>query len=140
MTGISISWQAFLGFNMRNPLNIVSLETKPKENDIFLFFFFSFILMILGCFSYFFVAFKTGSEVLRLYEISTKLLFILRFLVMLLKKVLKVSASSWLFVIVLLLSFRIIVSLQNAFSENRGLIVCQNILLSEATWLFNCLK
>ena len=140
MTGISISWQAFLGFNMRNPLNIVSLETKPKENDIFLFFFFSFILMILGCFSYFFVAFKTGSEVLRFYEISTKLLFILRFLVMLLKKVLKVSASSWLFVIVLLLSFRIIVSLQNAFSENRGLTVCQNILLSEATWLFNCLK
>ena len=79
---------------MRNPLNIVSLEAKPKENDIFLFFFFSFILMILGCFSFFFVAFKTGSEVLRFYEISTKLLSILRFLVMLLKKVLKVSANS----------------------------------------------
>ena len=108
LTGMSLSWQAFLGFNFRNSFKIVSLVTKLKEKDIFLFFIFSFILMILGCFSYFFIAFITGSEILRFSVISTKLLSNLRFWVMLLKKVLKVSASSWLFVIALLLSFSIL--------------------------------
>ena len=117
LTGISLYWQAFLGFNLRNSFKSVSLVTKLKEKDIF-----SFILMILGCFSYLFIAFKTGSKILRFSVISTKFLSNLRFWVILLKKVLKVSASSWLFVIVLLLSFSIIVSLQNAFSENRGLV------------------
>ena len=54
---------------------------------------------------------------------------------MLRKKVLKVSASSLLFVILLLLTFSVIVSLRNAFSENRELIVCQNFVLSETTLL-----
>ena len=101
---ISLSWQAFLGFNLRNLFKIVSLIIKLNEKDIFLFFNFSFILMILGWFSYFFIAFKTGSELLRFFVISAKLLSTRRFWVMLLKKVLKVWASFGLFVIVLLLS------------------------------------
>ena len=104
MTGTSLSWQAFLGFNLRNLLKIVSLIIKLNEKDIFLFFNFSFILMILGWFSYFFIAFKTGSELLRFFVISTKLLSTWIFWVMLLKNVLKVWASFGLFVIVLLLS------------------------------------
>ena len=140
LTGISLSWQAFLGFNLRNSFKIVSLVTKLKEKDIFLFFIFSFIWMILGCFSYFFIAFKTGSEILRFSVISTKLLSILRFWVMLLKKAWRVLASLWLFVIFLLLSFSIIAFFPNVFSKNRGRIVCQNFLLSEITLLFNCLK
>ena len=129
LTGMSLSLQAFLGFNLRNSFKIVFLVTKLKEKDMFLFLVFFFIFMILRCFSYFFIAFKTGSEVLRFCGIYTKLLFILRFWVMLLKKVLKVSASLWLFLTVLLLSFKNIVSLRNASSENRRLIVCQNFLL-----------
>ena len=139
LTGIPLSWQALLGFNLRNSFKIVYLITKLKEKDIFLFFIFSFILMILGYFSYFVIAFKTWSEILRFSVISTKLLSNFRFWVILLKKVLKVSASSRLFVTVLLLSFSITVSLRTAFFENRGLIVCQNLLLSEITLLFNCL-
>ena len=118
LTGISLSWQAFLEFNLCNSFKIVSLVKKLKEKDMFLFFIFSFISMILGCCSYFFIAFITRSEILRFSVISTKFLSNLRFWVMLLKRVLKVSASSWLFVIVLLLSFSIILSLRNFFSEN----------------------
>ena len=114
LTEISLSWQAFSGFSLCYSFKIVSLVTKLKEKDIFLFFIFYFIFMILGSFSYFLIAFKTGSEILRFSLISNKFLSILRFWFMLLKKVLKLLTSLWLFVMVLLLSFNIIVSLQNA--------------------------
>ena len=114
LTGILLSWQAFSGFSLCYSFKIVSLVTKLKEKDIFLFFIFYFIFMILGSFSYFLIASKTGSEILKFSLISNKLLSILRFWFMLLKKVLKLSVSLWLFVMVLLLSFNIIVSLQNA--------------------------
>ena len=140
LTGIYFSWQAFLGFNLRNSFKIVSFVTKLKEKDIFLFFVFSFILIILGCFSYFLLLLKQDQKYWGFLWFLLNCYLTWDFWVMLLKKVLKVSASSWLFVIVLLLSFSIIVSLRNAFSENRGLIVCQNFLLSEITLLFNCLK
>ena len=50
----------------RSSLKTVFLVTKLKK-DIFLFFIFSFILMILGCFSYFFIvsATSTGVETLK---------------------------------------------------------------------------
>ena len=110
LTGMSLSWQAFFGFNLHNSFKIVSLLTKVKEKDIFFYLIFSFILMILGCFSYFFIAFITGSGISSFSVISTKLLSNLRFWVMFLKKVLKVSARLILFVIVHLLSFSIILS------------------------------
>ena len=65
LTGISLSSQACLGFNLHDSFKIVSLVTKLKEKDIFLFFIFSLISMIFGCFSYLFIAFKTGSDVLK---------------------------------------------------------------------------
>ena len=58
---------------------------------------------MLGWFSYFWIAHKTGSIIWRLVILSARLLSILRLSTILLKNVLNVSASSSLFVIVLLL-------------------------------------
>ena len=58
----------------------------------------------------------------------------------LLKNILNVSASSLLFVIVLLLSFNVMHSLWKDFSEKRGLIVFQNFLLSVTILLFKLRK
>ena len=93
--------------------------------------------MMFGCFSL--TAFLTGPELMNSPVIFTKLLSILRFWFMLLKRVLKVSDSLWLFVIALFLSFSIIVSLRNVFFGNSGLIVGQSFLLLEITLLFICL-
>ena len=64
----------------------------------------------------------------------------LRLGTILLKNVLNVSASSALFVIVLLLSFNVMHSLWKVFSEKRGLKVFQNFLLSVTILLFKLRK
>ena len=61
---------------------------------------------------------------------SPRLLSKLRFDTILPKKVLKVLASSSLFVIVLLLSLNVMHSLWKAFTEKRELKVLQNLSLS----------
>ena len=64
------------------------------------------------------------------YIISKIVMFMLRLGRILLKNVLNVSASSTLFVIVLLIFFNVMHSLWKAFSEKRGVILFQNFLLS----------
>ena len=64
----------------------------------------------------------------------------LRLGTILLKNVLNVSASSTLFVIVLLLSFNVMRSLWKAFLEKRGLMVFQNFLLLVTILLFKLPK
>ena len=58
------------------------------------------ILTMLGLFSYFWVAQKTGSVILGLFILSPRLLSMLRLGTILLKNALNVSAGSTLFVIV----------------------------------------
>ena len=83
----------FLGFNLRISFNcFLSNKTKRKGHILVLHLVFYF--EDTWVFFKLFIVFKTGSEILRFSVISTKLLSILRFWVMLLKKVLKVSASS----------------------------------------------
>ena len=91
---------------------------------------------MLGWFSYFWIAQKTGSIILGLVILSPRLLSMLKLGTVLLKNVLNVSASSILFVIVLLLSFNVIHSLWKSFSEKRGVIVFQNFLLLVTILLF----
>ena len=95
---------------------------------------------MLGCFSYCWIAQKTGSLILGLVILSPRLLSMLRLGTNLLKNVLNVSASSALFVIVLLHSFNVMDSLWKAFSEKRGLIVFQNFILSVTILLFKLPK
>ena len=71
----------------------------------------SLILRMFGRFSYFSIAQKTGSVILGLFILSPRLLSMLRLGTILLKNVLNISASSTLFVIVLLLSFNVMQSL-----------------------------
>ena len=122
LTGISLPRQAFLLFSFCNSLIIFFLSINLKENDLFEPIT-SLILSMLGWFSYFWIAQKTGSVILGLVILSPRLLSMLRLGTILLKNVLNVSASSTLFVIVLLLSFNVMHSLWKAFSEKRGLIV-----------------
>ena len=130
LTGISLLWQAFLLFSFCNSLNIFFLSIDLKENDRLFVFIISLILRMLGCFSYFWIAQKTGSVILELVILSRRLLSTLRLGTILLKNLLNVSASCTLFVIVLLLSFNVMHSLGKAYSEERGLIVFQNLNLS----------
>ena len=67
---------------------------------------------------------------------SQRLLSKLRFDTILPKKVLKVLASSSLFVIVLLISLNVMHSLWKAFTEKRELKVLQSFLLSVTILLF----
>ena len=62
--------------------------------------------------------------------LSPRLLSMTRLGTILLKNVLNVSASSSLFVIILLLSFNVMNSLWKVFSDKRGPIVFQIFLLS----------
>ena len=101
----------------------------------------SLILRMLGCFSHFWIAQKTGSVILGLVILSPRLLSMLRLGTILLKNVLNVSASSTLFVIFLLLSFNVMHSLWKAFLEKRGLSkIFQNFLLSVTILLFKLPK
>ena len=140
LTGISLPWQAFLLFSFCNSLNIFFLSINLKENDRLFVPIISLILRMLGCFSYFWIAQKTGSVILGLVILSPRLLSMLRLGTILLKNVLNVSASSTLFVIVLLLSFNVMHSLWKAFSEKRRLIVFQNFLLSVRILFFKLPK
>ena len=121
LTGISLPWQAFLLFSFCNSLNIFFLSINLKENDSFF---------------HFWIAQKTGSVIWELVILSLGLLSMLRLGTILLKNVLNVSASSSLFLIVLLLSFNVMHSLWKAFSEKRGIVVSQNFLLSVTIFLF----
>ena len=134
LTGISLPWQAFLLFSFCNSLNIFFLSINLKE-DIFLPII-SLILRMLGWFSYFWIAQKTGSIILGLVILSPRLLSMLRLGTILLKNVLNVSASSTLFAIVLLFPFNVMDSLWKVFYEKRGLTVFQNFLLSLTILLF----
>ena len=93
---------------------------------------------MLGWFSYFLIAQKTGSVMWGLVTSYPRLLSMLRLSTILLKNVLNVSASRSLFVIVLLFSFNVMHSLWKAFSKKRGLTVFQNFLLPVA--IFFCLS
>ena len=68
--------------------------------------------------------------------IIPKIILMLRLGTILLKNVLNVSATSSLFVIVLLLFFDVVHSLWKVFSTKRGLIVFQNFLSLVAILLF----
>ena len=140
LTGISLPWQAFLLSSFCNSWNIFFLSMSLKENDRLFVPIISLILGILGCFSYFCIAQKTGSVVLGLIILSLRLLSMLRLGTILLKNVLNVSARSTLFVIVLLLSFNVMDSLWKAFSEKRPLIVFQSFLSSVKILLFKLTK
>ena len=74
------------------------------------------------------------------YIISKIIMFMLRLGTILLKNVLNVSASSTLFVIVLLIFFNVMHSLWKAFSEKRGVILFQNFLLSVIVFQFKIPK
>ena len=130
LTGISRPWQVFLLFNFCNSLNIFLLSINLKKNDRLLLPIISLILRMLGYFSCFWIAQKTGSVILGLVILSSRLLSMLQLSTVLLKNILNVSASSTLFVIVLLVSFNVMHSLWKAFLEKRGLIVFQHFLLS----------
>ena len=68
----------------------------------------SLILRIPGCFSYFWIAQKTGSVIFGLVISSPRVLSVLRLVTILLKNILNVAASSTLFVTVSLISFNVI--------------------------------
>ena len=101
LTGILLPGQAFLLFSFCNSLNIFFLSINLKENDRLLVAIISLIFRMLGCFSYFWNAQKTGSVILELVILSPTLLSMLILGTILLKYVLNVSDSSTLFVIVL---------------------------------------
>ena len=80
-----------------------------------------------GWFSYFLIGQKNGLAILGLVILSPRLLSKLGVGKILLKCMLKVSASSSLIVIISLLSFNVIHCLWKVFSEKTGLIDFQKI-------------
>ena len=118
-TGTSLSWQAFLLSTFCISLAILFLVTYLKEKLNPLARIFLLIFNMLGWLAYFSIALKTGSALFVWLVISLKLLSMLRFFTMVLKKLLNVSAIFLLSVMVLPCSFSIIDSLRKVFSENR---------------------
>ena len=88
---------------------------------------------ILGWYSYFLIALKIGSVISEFTIFLARVLSISKLSTSLMKCLLKISASSSLLLRVLLLSFKIKVSLWKVFSEERGWTAFQNFLLSETT-------
>ena len=90
-----------------------------------------FFFFVLGWSSNFLIALKTGSVMSELAILLARVSSISKFSTILLKCLLKVSASSSLLLIILLLLFKIMDSLWKAYSEKRGPTVFQSFLLSE---------
>ena len=130
---ISLSWQGFLLSRLWISPKTLCFISKISENFRsvplmkYLFFY------ILGWYSYFAIALKTGSVMYELVILLARIWSISKLSTSLLKCSLKISASFSLSLLVLLFLFKIADSLWKAFSEKRGLIVFQNFLLSEIT-------
>ena len=81
----------------------------------------SFIFVMLGCLSYFFIAFNIGSLICStLFKISGSI-SMLRFFIALAKNLLKISAILISSSIISLSSSKVIFSVLKYFSENKGL-------------------
>ena len=91
LTSTSLPWQTFLLFSFCNSLNIFFLSINLKKNDRLFVPIISLILRMAECFSYFWIAQKTGSVILGLVILSPRLLSMLRLGMILLKNVLSVS-------------------------------------------------